>query len=312
MYLIKQLAKQMYLRKENRERPYILFLGAGISVSSGISNMNDMIDRFLTDTGNVSRDDLDKMDKDQRFEKFFLAIQNLSEVDRYHWLRDGFKNAAPSFGYQALTKLIEDGYIDTIFTTNWDELLEMSLMKSNKIKEKKDYRIYARGVDRDDFIISQFRSHAFPSIKIVKLHGELESRVILVTPQETSEFPTEFARFFREEIFRSRDIIMVGYSVSDQDVKNCMEPEHNSLYYVNPKPPNDDLLKKFNHLEQITGDDINFDTFMSNLAEAISQEEIRMRAGVPDKLLEKFSEDIQKIREDFDLLVEFLKNPKMN
>jgi hypothetical protein len=105
---------------------------------------------------------------------------------------------------------------------------------------------------------------------------------------------------------------MIGYSVSDHDVKNCIEPAHNSLYYVNPKPPKEDLLQKFHHFEQITGDDVNFDTFMSSLSEAIAREEIGMRAGVPDNLLEKLSEDIRKIRKDFDLLVESLKNPKKN
>ncbi len=311
MHLINQLAKQMYSRKEKGEKPYVLFLGAGISVSSGISSMTEMIDRFLTDIGTAS-DDLEKMDSEQRFEAFYLAIQKLNEIDRYNWLCDGFKNAIPSFGYQALIKLVEDGYFDTLFTTNWDELLEMSLNQSNKIKEKKDYRFYVRGIDRDDYIITEFRRRVFPKIKIVKLHGELERRVIYVTPSETADFPAEFANFLREEVFRSRDIIMIGYSASDQDVKNCIDPAHNSLYYVNPKPPNEDLVKKFHHFEQITGDGINFDTFLSGLSEAISREEIGVRAGVPDKLLEKFGQDIQKLREDFDLLVKYLKNQTKN
>jgi len=309
MHLINKLAKQMYSRKEKGGKaPYVLFLGAGVSISSGISGMIEMIDRFLIDIGTASND-LEKMDNEQRFQKFFSEMESLSEVDRFDWLNDGFKGATPSLGYQALAKLVEGGYVDTIFTTNWDELLEDSLKPSKKLRYKKDYRVYVRGVDRDEFIINQFRNHPLPKIKIVKLHGELESRVILVTPQETANFPEAFANFFREEIFRARDIIMIGYNVADQDLKNCIEPASNSFYYVNPKPPDDDLLQKVTNLEHITGD---FDMFMSSLADAIAREEMGTRAGVPYGLLEKLSGDIQKIREDFDLLVEYLKNQTKN
>lgn len=307
MHSINQLAKQMYSRKETGERPYVLFLGAGVSISSGISSMIDMIDRFLIDIGTASGD-LEKMDGEQRFEKFLFAMQNLSEIDRYNWLCDGFKNATPSFGYQALIKLIEDGYFDTILTTNWDELLEDSLKRSNKLKDNKDYRVYVRGVDRDDYIIGQFRSHVFPKIKIVKLHGELESRVIYVTPKETANFPPDFANFLRDDFFRSRDLIMIGYSVLDQDVKNCVDPLNNSLYYVNPKPPVDDVKEKFRRFEQIVGDNAKFDTFMSSLSDTISQHDLRVRLGVPHGLLEKISADIRKIHEDFDTLVAYLKD----
>lgn len=308
MHLINQLARKMYLRKERGERPYIFFLGAGVSISSGISSMTEMIDRFLIDIGTASSE-LEKMDGEQRFERFFFAMGSLSEVDRFAWLNDGFKGATPSLGYQALAKLVEDGYVDTIFTTNWDELLEDSLKISKKLKYKKDYGVYVRGVVHDEFIVNQFLMQAFPKTKIVKLHGELESRIIFVTPQETTNFSAAFTNFFREEIFRTRDIIMIGYSVADQNLKNFFTSSRSSFYYVNPKPPDDSLLSRLNHLEYFASD---FDTFMVSLAEAITREEIGTRSGVPDKLMEKFSEDLQKLREDFEILVSYLKNQPKN
>lgn len=309
MHLINKIAKKMYSRKQDGEKPpYILFLGAGVSISSGISSMTEMINRFLIDIGTASND-LEKMDSEQRLQRFFLEMENLSEADRFDWLSNGFKGATPSLGYLALAKLVEGGYVDTVFTTNWDELLEDSLKPSKKLSYKKDYRVYVRGVDRDEFIINQFRNHILPKIKMVKLHGELESRVIFVTPRETTNFPGEFADFLREDVFKSRDIIMIGYNVCDKDVKNCLEPAGKLFCYVNPKPPDENLLTKVAPFEHYNGD---FDTFMTALAEAVTQEEMGTRTGVPEKLLEKLSEDIQKIREDFESLVEYLKNQPKN
>ncbi len=48
---INQLAKRMHTRKEQGEKPYVLFLGTGISISSGVSDMNVLIKRLLIDSG---------------------------------------------------------------------------------------------------------------------------------------------------------------------------------------------------------------------------------------------------------------------
>jgi len=278
---IQQLAKLMLLRKESGENPYLLFLGAGVSISSGVSNMSDLIDRFLIDFGLVSDDKLPEMDRDKRFQQFISEMENLSQSERYAWLKEGFKDLKPSLGFIALTKLIEDGYFDVIFTTAWDRLLNLSLNSSHVIKNKNNFRFYVRGVNQDDFIIREFRRPSTQRIKILKLHGEIDSGVIFVTPKETANFPNNIANLLKD-FFKTRDLIMIGYSVSDMDVQRCIDQNENTLIYINPKPLNNQLLlslaSNYKYPKQIVGRDGEFDVFMNKLYEAIFNKKVKLES----------------------------------
>ncbi len=314
---INQLAKQMHARKEQGEKPYVLFLGAGISISSGVSGMNEMINRFLVDSGIVSNETIDELDRDKRFERFVGEMKNLNEIDRYSWLKAGFEDRKPSVGYSILTRLIEEDYFEVILTTNWDSFLNESLEKSNKLKNQKDFRIYVRGVDQDDFITRNFQRFSVPKIKLLKLHGELASRVIQVTPKETERFPKKIEDLLKD-LFSHRDLMMIGYSVSDVDVKKCINPKQNSLIYINPYPPRDTsfrvVTRKFKHAQQIIGPDAEFDVFMSKLYDALSnhpgailKKDFSRRGDLPLELLMKINTNIQQVLENSVWLVDHAK-----
>ena len=57
---IKGLAKSMVLRKQSEADPYILFLGAGASISSGCSNMMKIVDDALQSNDSTQFNDWQK------------------------------------------------------------------------------------------------------------------------------------------------------------------------------------------------------------------------------------------------------------
>jgi len=261
----------MRSRKKLGDKPYLLFLGAGVSISSRIPRMNVIIDRFLIDFGLVNDKKLKKMDSDQRYEMFVNTMSTLSQNDRYYWLQDAFKNARPSAGYPALNRLVEKGYFEIILTTNWDSLLDKSLISSKKMIMNRDFRFYVIGVNQNDFIVQSFQ-RSNPRIKILKLHGEMDDRVISVTPKETTNFPKKIVNLLKD-LFRNRDVIMIGYSVADLDVQECIERNRNTLICVNPKLPSSQtvlsIASKFKHVQKIDGKNGKFDVVMSKLSQAL-------------------------------------------
>lgn len=318
---VNQLAQQMRLRKEQGEKPFILFLGAGASITSGGSTMDNLIKQFLIDFNLESNDDIEKMDENERFEKFIYGMDTLDQIDRYTWLRLVFKNGQPSVGYIALTRLIENGFFETIITTNWDSFLDMSLSQSNKVSNKKEYRFYVRGVDQDNFITRGFRVHNTPRIKILKLHGELYSPVIFVTKKDTSSFPNEIAGLLKD-FFKNYSIIMVGYSISDLDVQRCMENDSNTLIFISPKIPTDAsfemTIKKFNHVFQVPDQEKDFDVFMCKLCKLLLSEDVQQPSQINlsnNKVREKLNQistDAKTILKNSDWLGNYLENRQLN
>jgi NAD-dependent SIR2 family protein deacetylase len=321
---INQLAQQMHARKEQGEKPYVLFLGAGVSISSGVSDMDRLIKNFLIDSSVVSEDKIDEIDTEKRFEKFVAAMENLDEIDRYTWLKKGFENRIPSPGYGALTRLIEEGYFDLILTTNWDEFLDSGLENSKRLKDGQDFRIYVRGTGDNDFIIRSLKVFSAPRIKVLKLHGELESRVIFVTPKETKKFPKDLEDFLID-LFRTRNLMMIGYSVSDLDVKRCItaRAKPNTLIYVDPYPSRDKsfiaITSKFRHTQQIAGTDAEFENFMRKLSDAVfklsggpGKAASARREEVPRDLLETINMNLQKLTKNSNWLVNHLKKKHHN
>ncbi len=307
----------MDLRKEQEENPYLLFLGAGASIPSGGASMDELIEKFLLESNLATPLTLEKMNKNERFERFVSGMDNLDEISRYTWLRLVFKYGQPSDGYIALARLLEAGYFNVVLTTNWDSFLDISLNISTKMTNNRDYRFYARGVTQDYFIATGFRRFATPRIKILKLHGELYSPVIFVTKNETANFPNEL-RDLLKGFFQNYSVIMVGYSLLDEDVQACIEQNDNTLVYVNPQQPDvpsfQRCLSKFKNVLQVDEQNRDFDVFMITLVKLLLNEDIMgattlaLSADTPKGRLSQINANAKKILDSSDWLIRNLKN----
>ena len=291
---IRALASSMVSRKGSGT-PYILFLGAGASISSGCSSMMKIVDDVLKQNvksefekweseiktasqidekyGNLLRNEIGK----QKRARFFEIWGSLDYDTQYPILRKHlWEDKSPSEGYENLTKLIKKGYIKTILSTNLDNLLEKAL--SNLGYQPGDFVAIVNGKDRPEEITEQLNSPRI-SLKIIKLHGSLES-------------PTSYA-FKKEEIYTfenkirsdisqllNQSLIIVGYSGQDRDVDVLFEDEGKEIHFVNPTSPDEEsrisqTLTVRGKGKIISGNDGKFDTFFKKLLIFVEDEEGR-------------------------------------
>ena len=262
---IDPVADKLLQRKNSGEDPYLLFLGAGASISSGIPGMPKLIEEFLIDQS-LTKIKLKKMDSPQRLDQFFEYIKKESPSTRYDWLYHLFKDAEPSQGYDALAKLVEKGYFDVILSTNVDNLLEKAVNDNSKISSI-DFSVWINGIDRIE-TIEKFLLYKSPRIKLIKLHGDLDSRNLLFTPSEIFQFQAALETVLTK-LFKTRDMIMLGYNLADIDILRCLTRNERSLIFVNPNPPNNPeivaALDSFQSSFFMQGDAGRFDDFFAGL-----------------------------------------------
>jgi predicted NACHT family NTPase len=160
---IKALATNMVGRKKSGADPYILFLGAGASISSGASSMMQIVDDVLesqdskqfdelqvtiqkaasinSEYGELKRQEINRIKRDQ----FFKIWRRLDHESQYAILRKHlWENKTPSDGYVDLAHLIKLGYIKMILSTNLDNLLEKSL-RSEDLYPPEDFIVIKNG-----------------------------------------------------------------------------------------------------------------------------------------------------------------------
>lgn len=308
---IRALASSMVSRKGSGT-PYILFLGAGASISSGCSSMMKIVDDVLKQNvksefdkweseietagqidekyGELLRNDIEK----KKRTRFFAIWGSLDYDTQYPILRKHlWEDKSPSEGYGNLAKLINKGYIKTVLSTNLDNLLEKSL--NNLGYQPGEFVAIVNGRDRPEEITEQLNSPR-TSLKIIKLHGSLES-------------PTSYA-FKKEEIYTfenkirsdisqllNQSLIIVGYSGQDRDVDVLFEDEGKEIHFVNPTSPDEEsrisqTLTVRGKGKVISGNYGKFDTFFEKLIKYVELEEERSNASDSEPSIEGFLRNI--------------------
>ncbi len=219
---IRLLAELMRSRQESGEPPYVLVLGSGTSVMLGSSSMRHVVKAI------AGGDDL---------EKFYETLDSLSSTERYVILKKHFAKAGISPGYSRLAELVEKGFFDVIFTTNLDPFLESSLAGSRL--DATDFEVLICG-ERSGVEIMDTLESAQPRVKVVKLHGDINSRSFAFTPSEISLLGGEGERVLR--CYLGRDLLIVGYGPRDYDISRAIEREGGSIWYIAQSPPSMDNL----------------------------------------------------------------------
>ena len=271
----KQVADILLRRNQGGEHPFVLFLGAGASLTSGIPKMQELVEKFLIDMS-IPAMSVKRMDEFEKIKLFSELLENQSKHERFDWFYLLFKDATPSEGYKALAALIREGYFDIILSTNVDALLEESLKNDPKLREK-DISILIRDREPQEFIIDQLNNKN-PRIKLIKLHGDLMSRILYFTPTETFEFPPKISDELTR-LFLTRDLLMVGYSATDLDFVKCLTKNERSLIYVNPSPPKTKELQNlaiayYRGFKIVQGDEGKFDFFFVKLGELLNLKKV--------------------------------------
>ena len=248
----KNLANLMRLKKRQGDK-FVLMLGAGASMSSGVKSTPKLMEELLAQYGT----DLNGTDRlEDRFDKLWGRT---SDRDRRALLQP-YLDHEPSVGYTKLAALIEAGYFDLALTFNFDDLVEKALAGIGF----SDFKRVIRGETIEDEM-QKLVDALEPRFKLIKLHGSLESSDhFLFDVNEMNEYPPAINTLVNR--ITSRDIVMCGYGFKDVCVIRAFAQRGGSVICVNPSGVPRELR---GFLKDRRSDDLgiecDFDTFFGEL-----------------------------------------------
>lgn len=225
------LAEYLENRADNNPN-YSLFLGAGCSVTSGVRSASELVDcwkneiyktEIIHKTG--TQDSIDPQNVKEYFESpavlswydprsayssLFEHKFNLRNHRRVFIERE-VRDKNPSLGYAYLMHLVRQRYFNTIFTTNFDDLINEAFYQFS------DERPIVCA--HDSAISSITVTSQRP--KIIKLHGDYLFEDIKSTRSETETLEDNMRNKF-VEYAKDFGMIVVGYSGHDRSIMDVL------------------------------------------------------------------------------------------
>jgi len=223
---------------------YALLLGSGISKAVGIPTgqevRNDLARRLKDGTGVEVPDNVGY---DQLLHELGKTPSDRNSILRSYFepslkeLEDNEKVATPT--HDAIADLIIGGYISVVLTTNFDRLLEESLLKKGKRPD----------VIRSEDMLKGATPLRHSEITIIQLHGDYRDNRMLNTPKELSKYSKAKEKLL-ETILEEFGLIVCGWSARwDTALRNAIlrvKSRRYSTYWIEPhdlSPEANELIK---------------------------------------------------------------------
>ena len=216
---------------------YALLLGSGISRAAGIPTgwdiVLDLIKKIAIAKGEEAEADplaqyLQKYDKEPNYSDLLHMVAQ-TPAERQHLLEKYFEPTdeeredslkTPTQAHKAIAKLVKDGYIKVIVTTNFDRLLEIALQ---------DEGVTPTVISNEDSV-----KGAIPivhsSCTILKLHGDYKDTRIKNTNDELEKYDVEVDTYL-DRVFDEFGLIICGWSADwDIALRNSLYRRKNRRY----------------------------------------------------------------------------------
>ena len=230
---------------------YHLLLGAGCSITSGIRSAKELSELWLKElylansenqgienyTSDKARDFFKNEDNGYWYNpnhEYSCLFEKRFDLpsQRRAFVEEEVGGKFPSIGYAYLIRLIERRYFNTIFTTNFDDLLNEAFHLFADRKFNDDERDLMRPIVCAHDSSVKCISVTSERPKIIKLHGDYLFDDIKSTEQETESLEENIRNKF-VEFCKDFGLIVVGYSGNDRSVMDV----------INRLLKNDDYLK---------------------------------------------------------------------
>ncbi|WP_338403081.1 SIR2 family protein [Helicobacter pylori] len=189
------------IRKAHNENYLSIFAGAGISAESKLPKWGDLINELQKCLYGDTKKNEDYLVLAEKFYNQF------GESFYYQTLKSLIPNSAKKNDlHLEIVKL----NIKNLITTNWDNLFEQAINEEgrffNIIKSDKD--------------IGSSTGFA----KFIKMHGSLDENNIVFKEQDYLEYSKYFPLIenYIKGVFSTDTVILLGYSLSDQNVKQII------------------------------------------------------------------------------------------
>lgn len=132
---------------------------------------------------------------------------------RRDFLNRFFDGAKPGPTHRAIASLVSGGFITTIFTTNFDCLLEQAIREDPRCRTPK---VAAHEDDVRDILVGEH------SPKLLKLHGDYLFSDIKNTERETAHLKKNMRDKLRQFLVET-GLVVIGYSGSDNTIMALLE-----------------------------------------------------------------------------------------
>jgi protein O-mannosyl-transferase len=285
---VKHLAHKM--RSYGKHPRFAFFLGAGASRQSGIITASEMIryfkDRIFEewspdpprtedekDAWLASQDwyQAEGSDYCKLFEKF-----EPKEIGRQRYIESIIEGQEPSFGYVVLANLMASNYVNTIVTTNFDDLVYGACTSYTGIRPI----VYAYGVLASEMRITAERP------KILKMHGDYLYSELKNTGAELAFQEPNMGRQV-SQVLNEYGLVVVGYGGEDASVMKILSEisPKNDLYWCvmrgnTPTSAAQDLLSaKGGFLIEIDG----FDEMMNEIRRVVGFDVGKMLGSIQER-----------------------------
>jgi tetratricopeptide (TPR) repeat protein len=249
-----------------------VFLGSGASKQSGIITAVEMVSFFkeqILTQGCPSelRTDQEKdtwLRGQEWYKNEASEYCNLfgyfepKEIGRQRYIESIVEGHDPSFGYVVLANLIANNLVNSVITTNFDDLAYSACTSYTGIRPI----VYAYGVLASEMRVTAQRP------KIIKMHGDYLYSTLKNTRSETALQDPNMARQV-SQVLNEYGLLVIGYSGGDESVMEIFEQisEKNDLYWcvMRGEEPSDHvrqlLVEKGGFLVEIDG----FDELMNDI-----------------------------------------------
>ncbi|TCC97132.1 SIR2 family protein [Pedobacter hiemivivus] len=187
-----------------------IFCGAGISFHSGLPLANEMINYILKscDLEENAREKI--MSSSLPFEAIIEAISIETGIDE---MLDIFGKGEPNVNHKWIALMAKQGFVNNIFTTNFDLHIENELTKHGLVNEV-DYQVFS---NECDFNKLNWQNE---KISLIKIHGCISNKKDLgITMRSVANKTNSLNKrklisdFFTKSI--NSKVIITGYSCSD-------------------------------------------------------------------------------------------------
>lgn len=238
--MVKYLKFDEFLRSVSisKDNTYSMLFGAGCSISSDIQSANDCIwewKKIIYKSNNPNSQDwienfknpkvqdtiqnwLDNkggyIEKDSSEEYSFYA-QNCFPIDenRRQYFQKMCSNKTPSVGYRTIPLLVKYGILDSIWTTNFDDLINSSCIHGG-----------VTGIDISLDSVNRInqRTQSKSELPIIKIHGDFKYGDLKNTSEELKK-QDDVLRAKLIGYLTDKNLIVLGYSGRDKSLMDSLK-----------------------------------------------------------------------------------------
>lgn len=223
---VSDLLRFLITRSDNMPN-YNLLLGSGCSVTSGIKSGGQLIEQWRKEiyegcnNKQLSYNPEDAIEylskqcgswynKNNEYSSLFEKKYDLARQRRM-FVEQQVDGKTPSIGYAYLINLIRNSYFGTVFTTNFDDLINEAFYQFSDIRPIM--------CAHDSSITSITVTSKRP--KIIKLHGDYLFDDIKSTLRETESLEENIRNKFIE-FAKDFGLVVVGYSGNDRSIMDVL------------------------------------------------------------------------------------------